>query len=109
MESADILLSDRERVEGFQLSRSNAVVVLSAVAATVPVRERVEGFQLSRSGAAAVLSAVTVPASERVEGFQLTTEGAVAVAAAVENRPECESSPPHTGVSDWTVYAWAFS
>jgi len=83
VESADILLSDRERVEGFQLSRSNAVVVLSAVA--VPT------------------------ASERVEGFQLTTEGAVAVAAAVENRPECESSPPHTGVSDWTVYAWAFS
>jgi len=61
VENADILLSDRERVEGFQLSRSNAVVVLSAVAATVPVRERVEGFQLSRSGAAAVLSAVAVP------------------------------------------------
>jgi len=67
--------SDRERVEGFQRTRSSAVTVLSAVAVT-PANERVEGFQLSGPAAVAVVSAVAVAstiettASERDEGVQ---------------------------------------
>jgi hypothetical protein len=70
--------SDRERAEGFHLSRSTAVAVWFAIEKTAS--ERVEGFQLSGSLAVAVLSAVAVTtASERAEGFHLPGSTVVAV------------------------------
>jgi len=58
-ESENIPRSDRERVEGFQLTPMSAVAVLSAVAVTT-ASERVGGFQLTPMSAVAVLSGVAV-------------------------------------------------
>jgi len=78
VESENILLSDRERGEGFQRTGSLAVVVLSAVSVALSRSERGEGFQ--RSGSPAVAVAVAVPRSERVSPVQLPRTSTVAPA-----------------------------
>jgi len=63
-ESADIPRSDRERVEGFHLSRPSAVAVSLAVAVTT-ASERVEGVHLTAETTGAVTAAGAVTETHR--------------------------------------------